>query len=193
MIYTMSKKIVLICWVSWSWKWTVINNLLSTKKFKYFPSYSTRQIRPWETDGERYIFISEKEFRKSIKNNEFLEYAEYCWNLYGTKKDIMNPLGEKIFIKELELEWLSKIVNEHQIDGKFISIFLNVSQEIMIQRIKKRWAPISAQELDKRLQRAKKERDLANKICDYVLNLDSSSQQENINKVFDILKKEKIL
>lgn len=190
----MNKKIVFICWVSWSGKWTVINKLISTGNFVYFPSYSTRNIRPWEKNWERYVFITLDEFKKSIKNNEFLEYAEYCDNFYGTKTTIINSIDwKKTPIKELELEWLSKIIDNHQIDNSFISIFLNVPENIMIERIKKRWAPISTQELNKRILRAKEERELANQICNYVLNLDSQSEEENINKVFEILKKEKIL
>lgn len=190
----MNKKIVFICWVSWSGKWTVINALLNTDKFKYFPSYSTRTIRPWEINWERYVFVSKEEFQKYIENNEFLEYAEYCENLYWTKKDITNiNEWEKIFIKELELAGLWKIIEGHQIDGQFISIFLSVPEEIMKERIKKRWAPISEEELKKRISRAEEERLIAEKICDYVISLDNPSEIENINKVFEILKKEKIL
>lgn len=190
----MTKKIVFLSWVSWSGKTTVINALLNTGKFKYFPSYVTRDSRPWEINWEKYIFISEEEFKKSIQNNEFLEYAEYCWNLYWTKKDIINTNDwKKIFIKELELEWLSKIINDHKVDNQFLSIFLSVPKNIMIQRIQKRWAPISAEELNKRISRAEKERIIAEKLCNHIITLDDASETENINKVFEILKKEKIL
>lgn len=190
----MDKKIIFICWVSWSGKWTVINALLKTNKFKYFPSYSTRQIRPREINWERYIFVSVDEFKKSIKNKEFLEYTLYCGNYYGTKKDIINPIEwKKTPIKELELDWLSKIIKDGQIDNKFISIFLSIPAKIMIERIKKRWAPITDKELERRLARAQEERMLAKNICDYVLMLDSQSEEENINKVYEILQKENFL
>ena len=190
----MKKKIIFICWVSWSWKSTIINALLKTNRFIYFPSYSTRIMRPWEINWERYNFITVNEFKESIKKKEFLEYNIYCGNYYGTKKDIISPINwEKIPIKESDLSWLSKIIKWHQIDNKFISIFLSIPAKIQIERIKKRWAPITDEELEKRLKLGEKERTLAKKICNHILNLDNHSEKENINKVLDTLKKEKIL
>lgn len=192
----MSKKIVFICWVSWSWKWTVVNALLKTNKFKYFPSYVTRDARPWEISWERYIFISNEEFKKSLANKEFIEYNlvhnqnKYYW----TKNDIVEWLKwDQTPIKEVDMIWLQKIVEWWKLKNKFISIFLDVSEKTMIERIHKRWAPISDEELKKRLVSAKKEKKIANKICDYVLNIDWWTEAENIKKVFDVLKKEKIL
>lgn len=192
----MSKKIVFICWVSWSGKWTVINTLLNTGKFKYFPSYVTRDIRPWEIDWERYIFISNDEFKKWLEKDEFLEYNlvhnqnKYYW----TKTNIIDSIKwDKTPLKEVDMIWLQKIVQSWRIKNKFISIFLNVSEKTMIERIHKRGAPISKEELDKRLESAKKEKVLAKEICDYVLNIDWGTEKENINKVLEVLKKEKIL
>jgi len=192
----MNKKIVFICWVSWSWKWTVVNALLQTNKFKYFPSYVTRDPRPWEKNWERYHFISNDEFKKSLANKEFIEYnlVHNQNKYYGTKNDIIEWLKwDQTPIKEVDMIWLQKIVEWWKLKNKFISIFLDVSEKTMIERIHKRWAPISDEELKKRLISAKKEKEIANKICDYVLNIDWGTEAENIKKVFNVLKKEKIL
>lgn len=192
----MSKKILFICWVSWSWKWTVVNALLQTNKFKYFPSYVTRDARPWEISWERYIFISNEEFKKSLAKKEFLEYnlVHNQNKYYGTKNDIIEWLKwDQTPIKEVDMIWLQKIVEWWKLKNKFISIFLDVSEKTMIERIHKRWAPISDEELNKRLMSAQKEKKIANQICDYVLNIDWGTEAENIKKVFDVLKKEKIL
>lgn len=55
---------------------------------------TTRNPRPNEIDGEDYYFISDKEFRDKITNNDFIEYTEYTDNrLYGTlKNDIYTAL-----------------------------------------------------------------------------------------------------
>lgn len=192
----MNKKIVFICWVSWSGKWTVINALLNTGKFKYFPSYVTRDIRPWEISWERYIFISNEEFKKSLEQNEFLEYNlvhnqnKYYW----TKKDIINWLKwDKIPLKEVDMIWLEKMIKSWEIKDKFLSIFLDVSNETMIKRIHKRWAPISDEELEKRLASAQIERKLAKKFSTHIVNIDWWTESENINKVILILKKENII
>ena len=49
-------------------------------------SYTTRQPRVGEKDGEDYFFLDEVNFKKKIKNNEFLEMAECHGAFYGTSK-----------------------------------------------------------------------------------------------------------
>ncbi len=49
-------------------------------------SFTTRQPRVGEKDGEDYFFLDEANFKKKIENNEFLEMAECHGSLYGTSK-----------------------------------------------------------------------------------------------------------
>jgi len=49
-------------------------------------SFTTRQPRVGERDGEDYFFLDEVNFKKKIKNNEFLEMAECHGAFYGTSK-----------------------------------------------------------------------------------------------------------
>ena len=47
-------------------------------------SYTTRAPRPGEKDGVDYSFVSREQFDRLIDEGEFLEYASYDGNLYGT-------------------------------------------------------------------------------------------------------------
>lgn len=49
-------------------------------------SATTRSPREGEVDGVNYFFVSRESFENSIKNNEFIEWAEFNGNLYGTKE-----------------------------------------------------------------------------------------------------------
>lgn len=49
-------------------------------------SATTRSPRPGEINGVHYHFLSREQFEKAIKENNFLEYAGYGTNLYGTPK-----------------------------------------------------------------------------------------------------------
>src|SRR5699024_1737638 len=49
-------------------------------------SATTRKPRTGEIDGVNYFFVTRDDFEASIKNNEFLEWAEFNGNLYGTKE-----------------------------------------------------------------------------------------------------------
>ncbi len=49
-------------------------------------SATTRDMRPGETDGVDYYFLSEESFKEKINNGEFAEYTLYNGNYYGTLK-----------------------------------------------------------------------------------------------------------
>jgi guanylate kinase len=47
-------------------------------------STTTRPIRPGETDGVHYHFVSEEQFRDAVAQGRFLEWAQVHDNLYGS-------------------------------------------------------------------------------------------------------------
>jgi len=47
-------------------------------------SYTTRQPRNGEVEGEDYFFVSREEFQRMIAGDAFAEWAEVHGNLYGT-------------------------------------------------------------------------------------------------------------
>jgi guanylate kinase len=52
----------------------------------YSVSVTTRGIREGEKEGRDYFFVSKEEFDKNIEEGNFLEYAQYGDNYYGTLK-----------------------------------------------------------------------------------------------------------
>jgi len=54
--------------------------------FKLSVSCTTRKPREGEEHGKNYFFITKDEFQNLINNNEFLEWAEFSGNMYGTQK-----------------------------------------------------------------------------------------------------------
>lgn len=67
-------------------------------------SATTRQARPGEVDGKNYFFLSEEEFLKRAKNDEFLEYASVHGHYYGTPKDLVTKRIEEGEIVLLEID-----------------------------------------------------------------------------------------
>lgn len=61
-------------------------NLLKEKNNNMWISISctSREIRKGEEDGINYFYLTKEEFENKIKNNDFLEYAIYNNNYYGT-------------------------------------------------------------------------------------------------------------
>lgn len=56
-------------------------------------SATTRFPRPGEIDGVHYRFLSRPEFERLAASGEFLEWAEFAGNLYGTPR---GPVSERL-------------------------------------------------------------------------------------------------
>ena len=77
-------------------KGTVIKSFLNKHpEFKLSISCTTRKKREGEVHGENYFFLSQEEFKNCIANNEFLEWAEFSGNFYGTKKTFVQNCMSK--------------------------------------------------------------------------------------------------
>ena len=69
----------------------MLKALLEKQPNVYFSvSATTRTPRPGEVDGVHYHFLDVDTFRSWIAQGEFLEYAEYVGNFYGTPKKFVD-------------------------------------------------------------------------------------------------------
>ena len=80
-------------------------------KLGYSVSATTRKPREGEVNGRDYIFLSREEFEKWIDEGQFLEWAEYSGNLYGTLEQKVEEFLEKglSVILEIELQGARKV------------------------------------------------------------------------------------
>ena len=68
-------------------KGTLIKKFLEIHpEFKLSVSCTTRSPREGEAHGINYFFLTKEEFQACIERNEFLEWAEFSGNMYGTQK-----------------------------------------------------------------------------------------------------------
>jgi guanylate kinase len=89
-------KVLIFSAPSGSGKTTIIRHLLSIKELNlsFSISASSRQKRDNEQHGKDYYFFSNDEFKKKIKNNEFLEWEEvYQDCFYGSLKSEVHRLS----------------------------------------------------------------------------------------------------
>jgi len=87
-------------------KTTLVRMLLDSEPdVRLSISFTTREPRTGEVDGEAYHFIDAAEFRAMIGRQEFLEWAEVHGNFYGTsKKWIADQLAAGADVL-LEIDW----------------------------------------------------------------------------------------
>ena len=83
--------LVLLSGVSGAGKDTIKKELLKRMdNATTMPSYTDREPREGEVDGEIYNFITTAEFEEKIKANEFYEYSAHHEHYYGTSKKILD-------------------------------------------------------------------------------------------------------
>ena len=73
-------------------------------RIAYSVSATTRGSREGEVDGKDYFFISRQEFERRVKNNEFLEHAEFAGNCYGTPRAYVEKLLDSGMNVVLEID-----------------------------------------------------------------------------------------
>lgn len=106
--------LIVISGPSGSGKGTICSELLKKNQNLWISiSCTTRDIRPGDIEGKTYYFISKEEFEERIGNNEFLEFAKYNDNYYGTlNSKIEEKLEEGIdVILEIEVQGALKVKN----------------------------------------------------------------------------------
>lgn len=85
-----SGKLIVFSAPSGSGKTTIVRHLLAQEalNLEFSISATSRDPRGEEQDGKDYYFISLKEFKQHIKDEDFLEWEEvYRDNFYGTLKE----------------------------------------------------------------------------------------------------------
>jgi guanylate kinase len=92
-------------------KSTVAKHLREVGDFWVSVSATTRKPRENEIDGQDYYFVSEAEFTRMINAQEFLEWAEFAGNRYGTPQEKVEHallLGRNVLL-EIEIEGAKQV------------------------------------------------------------------------------------
>ncbi len=87
-------------------KSTVAARLRASGDFWVSVSATTRTPRANEHDGVDYFFISDEEFSRRVRNDEFLEWAEFAGNRYGTPSSAVEEalLAGRNVLLEIEID-----------------------------------------------------------------------------------------
>ena len=121
-------------------KTTLVKKLSAIDNFEVSISHTTRQPRLNEITNEDYFFVDEVEFRRLIKNDEFLEYAKVFNNFYGTTRTpVINKLNKgKNVLFDIDWQGADQIKNK-KLDYKLITFFiLPPSKEELFERLSNR-------------------------------------------------------
>ena len=120
-------------------KTTLVKLLSKRKNFKISISHTTRKPRESEIPNKDYFFIDEIEFKRLIRNEEFLEYAKVFNHLYGTSRSpvISNLQKGKNVIFDIDWQGVDQIKNK-KLDYKLITFFITPEQRNTFERLSNR-------------------------------------------------------
>lgn len=169
-------------------KGTMLAEILKDKNFYCSISATTRSPREGEIDGVNYYFLKKEDFEKKISNNEFLEYACYCDNYYGTLvSEVENKLNEGInVILEIEVQGAMKI---RQLRPDALFIFISPpSVDELRRRLRKRGTE-SEDIIEKRVAQAEKELSF---VSEYDYNIVNAALEDAISDFFSVIRAEQL-
>ncbi len=165
-------KLIVLTGPSGVGKGTLMRSLLQRHPELYYSvSATTRSPRPGEVDGRHYYFISRSKFEQLVAQGEFIEWAEFAGNYYGTPREsVLNQIrAGKSVILEIELEGARQIRTSFP---SALSIFiLPPSFEELEHRIRSRGQD-SPEAIANRLRRAQEEVKAADEFDMQIVNDD---------------------
>ncbi len=121
-------------------KTTLVKMLSKKDNYKISISHTTRKPRPNEINNKDYYFVKEDEFKRLIKNQEFLEYAKVFNNFYGTTRTpVIDKLNKgKNVLFDIDWQGADQIKNI-KLDYKLVTFFiLPPSKEVLLERLSNR-------------------------------------------------------
>ena len=145
-------------------------------------SCTTREPRNGEVDGRDYFFLSKEEFETRIKNDDFLEYATYNDNYYGTPRSVINEYLNKGIDVILIIEVQGALIIKEKIKE---AIFVFIMPPSM-KELKRRLINRNTETLDKVLSRFKRAYQEINEISKYnyiVVNNDIVNASDDLNAI----------
>ena len=150
-------------------------------------SATTREPRPGEVDGREYYFLTKEKFLEMIEKDEFLEYAQYADNYYGTPKkaveDMLNE-GYNVFL-EIEVQGGLQIMEKCP---DCLSIFIvPPSLEVLEQRLRGRGTE-TEEVIEKRMKTALVEQGYTSQ---YDFVVENDIVEKTVDDIINIVKKEK--
>ena len=151
-------------------KSTVLSAMLEKRPNVYFSvSATTRDPRPGELDGIHYHFMDVDSFRKWIAMDQFLEYAEYVGNFYGTPKRFVDEAMEqgKDVILDIEVQGAIQVTSKRP---DTVRIFIAPPSWSELERRLTERGTDSKDKIQKRLLRAKVEFQTAHTYDYFVIN-----------------------
>ena len=181
--------LVVISGPSGAGKDTIINEGIKKEEINAGVSISmtSRPLRGNEVNGKDYFFVTNEEFEDNIRKGNFLEYAKYNGNYYGTPKNKIEEYLNKGIDVILEIEIQGALQIKELIKDALFIFIMPPSMEELKRRLINRGTDSS----EKILSRFKTAYQEINEVTKYNYVVVNDDLDQAVNKVVSILISEK--
>ncbi len=114
-------------------KTTIANALVKAREdVGYSVSATTRAPRPKEADGVDYHFVTRSEFERRVRAGEFIEWAEYGGELYGTLRSVVDGVlaSGRHVVLDIEIQG-ARAMREQYPDAVLVFIVPPSAEELL--------------------------------------------------------------
>lgn len=173
-----------------SGKGSLISYVRSTfPQVTWITSCTTRSARPGETEGVDYCFVTRDEFTQKIERGDFIEWAEFSNNLYGTlKSELVTRLERgEVVMNEIDLQGVRQLLELVPREHCTVLYIDAGDWETLKARALAR-APISEEDLNLRHQRYLEENAFKDKV-DFVIENRDGQLEEAKAQIHEIIQK----
>jgi guanylate kinase len=183
-------KLVVISGPSGAGKTSVCRALKQRPDVEFSVSATTRTMRDGERDGVDYHFLSREDFQRRVAENQFLEWASYNGNLYGTPRWPMDTAlaRGKTFLLEIEVKGTRQL-RERGVPGLYVFIAPPSLAELRL-RLERRGSNPAA-EIDQRVRLAEEEivasREVVAGVPMYDVTVENRDLQQTIRQVEELI------
>ena len=191
----MDNKILVISGFSGAGKDTIAKLISQKNGLSFVVSHSTRPMRPGESQGDQYYFISDNEMCTMAFNKELIEGR--CYNtingnwFYATHKDEIKQ--DKPYVVVLDVLGYREL--KKYFGDRVVGIFIHVDDETRLERAKSR-QDFNIDEWNRRLKDDKTQfnLDTVSKEYNYIIdNIDLKNTIKQVNKVIKTIKSQELL
>lgn len=168
---------------------TIVNEVVKRENINAWISISmtSRSPRGQEENGKEYFFVTREEFEDNISKNNFLEYAEYNGNYYGTPKHKI----EEYLNKGIDVILIIEIQGALQIKELIPEALFIFIMPPSMEELKKRLIARGTDSPDKIISRFKTAYQEINEVTKYNYVVVNDDLENAVDKVSAILLSEK--
>jgi guanylate kinase len=163
-------------------KSTLARRMLSEiENLEFSVSYTTREKRETESEGQDYHFVSEDKFKRMIRDDMFIEWAVVHGNYYGTSKKALEEKNTKgDLLLDIDVQGAEQV--REKIEGAVFVFILPPLFPALKKRLERR-AQDSPPVIEQRLEKAKEEIEHYREFDYIVINDDLDLASEELKSV----------